>query len=111
MAAGKENDNVSMRKPLFLIFNSINQCRDDPEHLAIPYLAYQIFQFRAKHSSDDIRPINDSLIGKKRGGDLFLFGISYKSHKEIRFTKMGNQTHRILKKLLHGAVAAREGRR
>jgi hypothetical protein len=100
-----------MRKPPFLIFNSINQYRDVPEHLAIPYLAYQIFQLRAKHSSDNIRPINDSLIGKKRGGDLFSFGISCKSHKEIRFTKMGNQTHRILKKLLHNAVAARKKRR
>jgi hypothetical protein len=111
MAAGKKNDNMSMRKPPFLIFNGINQCRDVPEYLAISYLVYQIFQFRAKHSGDNIRPISDSLIGKKRGGDLFPFKISYKSHKEIRFTKMGNQIYRILKKLLHGAVAAREERR
>jgi hypothetical protein len=90
MAAGKKNDNVNMRKPPFLIFNGINQYRDVPEHLVIPYLAYQIFQLRAKHSGDDIRPISDSLIGKKRGGDLFPFGISYKSYKEIRFIKMGN---------------------
>jgi hypothetical protein len=102
---------MSMRKSLFLIFNDINQCRDDPEYLAIPYLVYQIFQLRAKHSGDNIRPISDSLIGKKRGGNLFLSRISCKNHKEIRFAKMGNQTHRILKKLLHGAVAAREGRR
>jgi hypothetical protein len=100
-----------MRKPPFLIFNNINQYRDDPEHLAIPYLAYQIFQFRAKHSSDNIRLINDNLIGKKRGGNLFPFKINCKSHKKIRFTKMSNQTHRILKKLLHGAVAAKEERR
>jgi hypothetical protein len=111
MAAGKKNDNVSMRKLPFLIFNSINQCRDDPEHLAIPYLTYQIFRLRAKHSSDDIRPINDSLIGKKRGGDLFPFKISYKSYKKIRFIKISNQTYRILKKLLHGAVAAKKGKR
>jgi hypothetical protein len=90
MAAGKENDDMSMRKSLFLIFNGINQCRDDPEYLAIPYLVYQIFQLRAKHSGDDIRLISDSLIGKKRGGDLFPSKISCKSHKEIRFAKMGN---------------------
>jgi hypothetical protein len=111
MAAGKENDDISIRKSLFLIFNGVNQYRDDPEHLVIPYLVYQIFQLRAKHSGDNIRPISDSLIGKKRGGDLFPSRISYKSHKEIRFAKMGNQTHRILKKLLHGAVAARKKRR
>jgi hypothetical protein len=29
----------------------------------------------------------------------------------IRFAKMSNQTYRILKKLLHGAVTAREGKR
>jgi hypothetical protein len=90
MAAGKENNDVSMRKPPFLIFNNINQYRDDPEYLAISYLIYQIFQLRAKHSSDNIRLINDSLIGKKRGNDLFPFGISYKSYKKIRFTKMSN---------------------
>jgi hypothetical protein len=100
-----------MKKPLFLIFNNINQCKDVPEYLAIPYLTYQIFQLRAKYSSDNIRPINDSLIGKKRGGNLFLFGISCKSHKKIRFIKMGNQIYRILKKLLHGAVAVKERRR
>ena len=111
MAAGKENDNISIRKFPFLIFNDINQCRDVPEYLAIPYLVYQIFQLRAKHSSDNIRPISDSLIGKKRGDDLFPFKISCKSHKKIRFTKMDNQTHRILKKLLHGAVAVKKGRR
>jgi hypothetical protein len=91
--------------------NYIRRCRDVPEHLAIPYLAYQIFQLRAKHFSDDIRPINDSLIGKKRGGDLFPFKISYKSYKKIRFIKIGNQIHWILKKLLHGAVAVREKKR
>jgi hypothetical protein len=111
MAAGKENNDMSIRKPPFLIFNGINQCRDDPEHLAIPYLIYQIFQLRAKHFDDDIKPISDSLIGKKRGDDLFLSKISCKSHKEIRFAKMGNQTYRILKKLLYGAVAAKERRR
>jgi hypothetical protein len=99
-----------MRKFPFLIFNNINQYKNDPEHLAIPYLAYQIFQLRAKHFSDNIKLINDSLIDKKRGGNLFPFKISYKSHKKIRFIKMSNQTYRILKKLLHGAVAAREGR-
>jgi hypothetical protein len=111
MAAGKENNDMSIRKPPFLIFNNINQCRDDPEYLAIPYLVYQIFQLRAKHSSDNIRLINDSLIDKKRGGDLFPFRINCKSYKEIRFTKMDNQTYRILKKLLHSAVAAKKRRR
>jgi hypothetical protein len=111
MAAGKKNDDMSMRKSSFLIFNSVNQCRDDPEYLAIPYLVYQIFQLRAKHSGDNIRLISDSLIGKKRGDNRFLSKISCKSYKEIRFTKMGNQTYRILKKLLYGAVAARKERR
>jgi hypothetical protein len=90
MTAGKENDNISIRKSPFLIFNDINQYRDDPEYLAIPYLIYQIFQLRAKYSDDDIRPISDSLIDKKRGDNLFPSKISYKSHKEIRFTKIGN---------------------
>jgi hypothetical protein len=34
---------MNIRKPPFLIFNNIYQCRDFPEYLAIPNLAYQIF--------------------------------------------------------------------